>query len=399
MLDAGVAGELASGFPRVGMIGGGQLARMSQEAALALGVGLRVLAGGPGEAAARGGGDIHWGAHDDTAAVLEFADGCDVVTFDHEHVPADTLAALAATGVAIRPSAAALQHAQDKLLMRAALTAAGIPCPRWAAIETAADVTRFATGPEGPGWPVVLKVSRGGYDGRGVWVVADEAAAAQVLATAQLVPGAAWLAEERVPFTKELAAQVARSTTGEMVSYPVVETVQTGGICTEVIAPAAGLDPRHAAAAADVARRVAALLDVVGMLAVELFETPAGVLVNELAMRPHNSGHWSIEGAVTSQFENHLRAVLGLPLGEAGTRSPYSVMVNVLGGEQEDLFAGTRAAMRADAGLRIHNYGKDVRKGRKVGHVTVCGDDPQELLSRAERGARLIVGGADGAQR
>ncbi len=399
MLDAGVAGELAAGFPRVGMIGGGQLARMSQEAALALGIGLRVLAGGPGEAAARGGGDIRWGAHDDTAAVLEFAAGCDVVTFDHEHVPADTLAALAATGVAIRPSPQALRHAQDKLLMRMALSAAGIPCPRWAPVTTGADVAEFATGEDGPGWPVVLKVSRGGYDGRGVWVVDDAAAAAEILATAPLAPGAAWLAEERVAFTQELAAQVARSPTGEMVSYPVVETVQTDGICTRVTAPAPQLDPRHAAAAADIARRIAALLDVVGMLAVELFETPAGVLVNELAMRPHNSGHWSIDGAVTSQFENHLRAVLGMPLGEAAPRAQYSVMVNLLGGEQEDLFAGTRAAMRVDAGLRVHNYGKDVRKGRKVGHVTVCGEDPQQLLHRAERGAQLIVRGADGAQK
>ncbi|MGV1005739.1 MAG: 5-(carboxyamino)imidazole ribonucleotide synthase [Candidatus Nanopelagicales bacterium] len=391
MLDSGVAGELAPGFPRVGMIGGGQLARMSQEAALPLGIGLRVLAGGPGEAAARGGGDIRYGSHEDRAAVLEFAAGCDVITFDHEHVPPALLHDLLATGVAVRPGPAALAHAQDKLVMRQALAAIGVPCPRWSAVSTAAEVAQFA---EDTGWPVVLKAIRGGYDGRGVWVVHDPADAAAVLASPPAAgPGSNWLAEEMVGFTQELAAQVARSATGEIVAYPVVRTVQTAGICTEVIAPAPGLSPDSAAAAQAIATRIAGELDVVGMLAVELFDSPGGVFVNELAMRPHNSGHWSIDGAVTSQFENHLRAVLGLPLGDPSPRNAVSVMVNVLGGTDPDLYAGTRRAQAGDPGVRVHNYGKDVRPGRKVGHVTVCGDDFREVQDRARRAAAAVAAG------
>lgn len=382
----------ATGFPVVGMIGGGQLARMTQESALALGVSLRVLSGGPTESAARGAGDIRWGAHDDPAAVADFAEGCDVVTFDHEHVPAAILADLQAHGVAVRPGPAALAHAQDKLHMRAAISGAGVPCPAWALVGTTSDVSAFA---EQHAWPVVLKVSRGGYDGRGVWVVEGPAEAESVLAGNPLSAGVQWLAEQYVPFTRELAAQVARSPSGEVAVYPVVRTVQTNGICTEVVAPCPGLSAEHALAAQQVAVQVAESLDVVGMLAVELFDTPAGVLVNELAMRPHNSGHWTIDGAVTSQFENHLRAVLDLPLGAAEARAPHCVMVNVLGGGNPDLYPACRAVLRRDPGLRLHMYGKDVRPGRKVGHVTVYGDDLESLLARAHRAADRLSGGDD----
>ncbi|MGB8022224.1 MAG: 5-(carboxyamino)imidazole ribonucleotide synthase [Candidatus Nanopelagicales bacterium] len=382
----------AAGFPVVGMIGGGQLARMTQEAALALGVGLRVLSGGPTESAARGGGDIRWGAHDDPAAVAAFAEGCDVVTFDHEHVPAPILADLQARGVAVRPGPAALAHAQDKLHMRAAISGAGVPCPAWALVETAAAVAEFA---EQNAWPVVLKVSRGGYDGRGVWVVESPAEVASVMAGNPLSAGVQWLVEQYVPFTRELAAQVARSPSGEVAVYPVVRTVQTNGICTEVVAPCPGLSSEHARAAQEVAVRIAEALDVVGMLAVELFDTPAGVLVNELAMRPHNSGHWTIDGAVTSQFENHLRAVLDLALGAPDARAAHCVMVNVLGGGNPDLYVACRNVMQRDSGLRIHMYGKDVRPGRKVGHVTAYGDDLESLLARAHRAADRISGGDD----
>ncbi|MCU0300158.1 MAG: 5-(carboxyamino)imidazole ribonucleotide synthase [Candidatus Nanopelagicales bacterium] len=383
----------APGFPVVGMIGGGQLARMSQEAALALGVSLRVLAASPEESAARGGGDIRWGAHDDPAAVAAFAQGCDVVTFDHEHVPAPILAALVAAGITVRPGPAALAHAQDKVHMRAAVSASGVPCPAWAVVAGPADVAAFAEAQGG--FPVVLKVSRGGYDGRGVWVVESAAHAEQVLAQAPLRPGVAWLAEQYVPFTRELAAQVARSPSGQVAVYPVARTVQTDGICTEVVAPCPGLADEHALAAQQVALRIAEALDVVGMLAVELFDTPEGVLVNELAMRPHNSGHWTIEGAVTSQFENHLRAVLDLPLGAPEARAPFAVMVNVLGGEHPDLYAAYRHVMARDPGLKVHLYGKDVRPGRKVGHVTAYGDDLDVLLARAHHAADYISGVID----
>jgi 5-(carboxyamino)imidazole ribonucleotide synthase len=374
------------------MIGGGQLARMTQESALALGVGLRVLAAGPTESAARGGGDIRWGAHDDPAAVAAFARGCDVVTFDHEHVPADILAAMVDAGVAVRPGPAALAHAQDKVHMRAAISAAGVPCPAWAVVATVADVSAFA---EAAGWPVVLKVSRGGYDGRGVWVVGDAAEAVTIMSSTALAPGVQWLAEQYVPFTRELAAQVARTPSGQVAVYPVVRTVQTGGICTEVVAPCPGLSDEHALAAQQVALRIAEALDVVGMLAVELFDTAEGVLVNELAMRPHNSGHWTIEGAVTSQFENHLRAVLDLPLGSPLARAEHCVMVNVLGGGHPDMYAAYRHVMARDPGLRVHMYGKDVRPGRKVGHVTVYGSDLESLLARAHHAADYLTGVID----
>jgi 5-(carboxyamino)imidazole ribonucleotide synthase len=375
------------------MIGGGQLARMSQEAALALGVSLRVLAASPDESAARAGGDRRGGRHDDPDAVAAFARGCDVVTFDHEHVPGPILAALVGAGIAVRPGPSALAHAQDKVHMRAAVSAAGVPCPAWAVVATAAELVAFAEGLGG--FPVVLKVSRGGYDGRGVWVVDSAAQARALLGEVALGPGVQWLAEQYVPFTRELAAQVARSPSGQVAVYPVVRTVQTDGICTEVVAPCPGLSDEHALAAQQVALRLAEALDVVGMLAVELFDTPEGVLVNELAMRPHNSGHWTIDGAVTSQFENHLRAVLDLPLGSPMARAPHTVMVNVLGGEHPDLYAAYKHVMARDPGLKVHLYGKDVRPGRKVGHVTAYGEDLDALLARAHHAADYISGVID----
>jgi 5-(carboxyamino)imidazole ribonucleotide synthase len=277
--------------------------------------------------------------------------------------------------------------------MREALTAAGVPCPAWAEVSTPEQVAELAAE---VGWPVVLKTSRGGYDGRGVWIVDDLAAASALMSTTALAPGARWLAEERVDFVQELSAQVARSPHGQAVAYPVVRTVQTGGICTEVVAPAPGLTADEAVAAQQAALTVAGALDVVGMLAVEMFETRDGrVLVNELAMRPHNSGHWSIDGAVTSQFENHLRAVLDLPLGDPTALAPYTVMVNVLGGEKGDLYHAFLHCMARDPGLKIHMYGKDVRPGRKLGHVTVAGDDLDDLLARARHAADYLTGVID----
>jgi 5-(carboxyamino)imidazole ribonucleotide synthase len=373
------------------MIGGGQLARMTQESALALGVGLRVLAAGPTESAARGGGDIRWGAHDDPDAVAGFAEGCAAVTFDHEHVPTAILSSLEEAGITVRPGPAALAHAQDKVHMRAAISAAGVPCPAWAVVTTTEEVSAFAAEHS---WPVVIKVSRGGYDGRGVWVVRDLEQARAVLSS-PVARGVQWLVEQHVPFTRELAAQVARSPSGQVAVYPVVRTVQTDGICTEVVAPCPGLSEEHALAAQQVALRIAEALDVVGMLAVELFDTPEGVLVNELAMRPHNSGHWSIDGAVTSQFENHLRAVLDLPLGSPEAREPWTVMVNVLGGEHPDMYAAYRHVMARDPALKVHMYGKDVRPGRKVGHVTASGADLESLLARAHHAADYLTGVID----
>ncbi|MFN8148366.1 MAG: 5-(carboxyamino)imidazole ribonucleotide synthase [Candidatus Nanopelagicales bacterium] len=385
--------HVASGFPVVGVVGGGQLARMMQQPAIALGVGLRVLATSIEESAAQAVRDVRIGRHDDLDDLRAFADGCDVITFDHEHVPPLLLKALEDDGVAVRPGGRALVHAQDKLIMREALTAAGVPCPLWAEVETPSDVAVFA---EQAGWPVVLKTSRGGYDGRGVWVLDDLEAVHDLMTSTTLAGGARWLAEERVDFVQELSAQVARSPHGQAVAYPVVRTVQTNGICTEVVSPAPGLTDDEIVAAQHAALTVAQALDVVGMLAVEMFETRDGrVLVNELAMRPHNSGHWSIEGAVTSQFENHLRAVLDLPLGSPSLVAPYAVMVNVLGGDKGDLYRAYLHCMARDPGLKIHMYGKEVRAGRKLGHVTVVGDDLDDLLARAHHAADYLTGVID----
>lgn len=379
--------------PVVGIVGGGQLARMCAPAAEALDIHLRVLSANPDDSAAQVINDVVIGAHDDLEALQRFAAGCDVVTFDHEHVPPEYLRVLQQQGVAVRPGPEALVHAQDKLVMRRALSAAGVPCPRWREVATVQDVADFAAGGQ---WPIILKVSRGGYDGKGVWVVHTAKQAEQIISQTSLVPGAAWLAEERVPFIRELSAQVARSPHGQAVAYPVVQSYQRDGICKEVIAPAPNLSAEASSHAQRIALDVAATLGTVGMLAVEMFDLGDRVVVNELAMRPHNTGHWSIEGADTSQFENHLRAVLDLPLGSPTPRSPYAVMVNILGGTVTDLHSCYLHVMARDPGAKVHLYGKGVKPGRKLGHVTVLGADWQVLLERANHAADFFEGTIDG---
>ncbi|MEV0581847.1 5-(carboxyamino)imidazole ribonucleotide synthase [Nonomuraea sp. NPDC050310] len=371
--------------PVVGIVGAGQLARMTQPPAIALGVELRVLANSHDESAARVIVDTRLGDYRDLATLQEFAKGCDAVTFDHEHVPTEHIAALAAEGVEIHPGAEALVHAQDKAVMRERLTAIGAPCPAWTRISGIEDVTRFA---DEHGWPVVLKAVRGGYDGRGVWVVRTRKAAEEVLGH-----GVELMAEAFVPFQRELAVLVARSPHGQGVSYPVVETVQEDGICVEVIAPAPGLDPEDAAQAQRIALKIANELGVTGLLAVEMFETEQGLLVNELAMRPHNSGHWTIEGARTSQFEQHLRAVLDLPLGSPRPTARWVVMANLLGGDDPDIFARYEHVMAHDPAVKVHFYGKEVRPGRKIGHVTALGDDLDTVRAKARHAAVYLTTG------
>lgn len=386
--------------PVVGVIGGGQLARMMQPAAIALGVRLRVLATGPDESAAQVIPDVALGAHDDPEAVLAFARGCDVITFDHEHVPTPVLERLIELGVAVRPGPGALVHAQDKLIMRDRLSAIGVPCPPWAHLDDAGDgvegviakATEFA---QQAGWPFILKTARGGYDGKGVWRI-ENAQQLREVAQSAVTRGVRLMAEALVPFTRELSAQVARSPHGQAVAYPVVETVQREGICREVYAPAPGLDADRSAEAQRIALTIARELDVTGMLAVELFQTADGALsVNELAMRPHNSGHWSIDGAVTSQFENHLRAVLDLPLGTPTPQAPVAVMANVLGLDLPDVYPAYLHCMARDPGLKIHMYGKAVKTGRKIGHVTVLGDDFEDCVERAAHAAAYLRGEID----
>ncbi len=380
-----------TGYPVVGMIGGGQLARMTQQAAIALGVGFAVLAANKDDSAARVVPETMLGNPDDPQAALAFAGNCDVITFDHEQVAVDVLQTLTQAGVELQPGPGALQYSQDKIEMRHALTAAGLPCPAWLAWE---EGMKVAEAGEQLGWPLVVKTSRGGYDGRGVWVVDDAEQLAEVL-SGPLPAGARWLLEQKVEFEAELSAQVARSVSGQAVAYPVVRTIQTDGICTEVVCPAPGLSDDIAVTAQDLALQIAGQLGVVGMLAVEMFLTDDGVLINELAMRPHNSGHWSIDGAVASQFDNHLRGVLDLPLGSPQRLAPWVVMVNVLGGNQPDMYRAYRHVMARDPELRVHMYGKEVRPGRKIGHVTVLGEDLDDLLERAHHAADYLTGVID----
>ncbi|MBX9390452.1 5-(carboxyamino)imidazole ribonucleotide synthase [Streptomonospora nanhaiensis] len=374
--------------PRVGMVGGGQLARMTHQAGIALGVDFRVLAGSPGDSAARVCGDVQLGDDRGLADLLAFAKSCDVLTFDHEHVPEPVLREVEAAGAVVRPGRAALQHAQDKLRMRTRATELGLPCPRWRAVSAIEQIEAFGAEAD---WPLVLKAARGGYDGKGVWVVADPAEAAAVLARADDA-GVQLLAEEKVAFRRELAVQVARSPYGQLAVYPVVETVQRDGICHEVIAPAPDLPEDKALRAQELAIDLAHALDVVGLLAVELLETDDGIVINELAMRPHNSGHWTMDGARTSQFEQHLRAVLDLPLGSPRTTAPYTVMANVLGGADPDVYGRYIHVMAKDPEVKVHLYGKEVRPGRKIGHVNVAGDDPADLLARARDAAAYLRG-------
>ena len=382
----------SGGAPVVGVIGAGQLARMMQPAAVALGLRLRVLSADAQDCANQVIPEVVHGAPGELEAVLGFARGCDVVTFEHEHVPAEVLERLVETGVPVRPGPAALIYAQDKQRMRERLGGLGLPMPAWRPVSRPGEAEEFA---REQGWPIVLKATRGGYDGRGVWVVSDADSAARVIAQAD-ERGVSLIAEQAVPFVRELAAQVARSPHGQAVAYPVVETLQQDGICREVYAPAPAVAEAQALEAQRIALSIAKELDVTGMLAVELFQTADGRLwINELAMRPHNSGHWTIDGAVTSQFENHLRAVLDLPLGSPSPHAPLAVMANVIGLDLPDLYPAYLHCMARDPGLKIHTYGKAVKPGRKVGHVTVLGDEFEDCVERARHAAAFLRGEID----
>ncbi|MCW2615865.1 MAG: phosphoribosylaminoimidazole carboxylase [Frankiales bacterium] len=379
------------GLPVVGMVGGGQLSRMTHQASISLGLSLKVLADATHDSAALVANGVTVGDHTSLDDLRAFAQGCEVVTFDHEHVPGGLLEAMEAEGLAIAPGSAALRHAQDKIVMRERLAAMGVPVPPFCPVATVRDVEGFA---QHVGWPLVLKSATGGYDGKGVWVVRDATEAAEVVGF-----GVRLVAEQLVSLRRELAAVVARSPYGQGAAWPVVETVQSDGICVEVVAPAPGLSEELALEAQELALRLADELGVVGVLAVELFEvvSPEGVpglLVNELAMRPHNSAHWTIEGARTSQFEQHLRAVLDWPMGETAMTAPVVVMANLLGRDDDgDLDRRLHMLFGRDPGLKVHLYGKTVRPGRKIGHVTALGDDLEVVRRRARTGADYLRDG------
>jgi len=365
----------------VGVIGGGQLARMMTPAAINLGLEIYVLAQGSYESAKIAVTAL--GDHTDVDAVLAFARDCDVVTFDHEHVPQDVLMSLVAAGVNVQPTPEALVYAQDKLVMRERLAALGVPVPGWARVSTEAELAAFLAEYAGR---AVVKTARGGYDGKGVRVVTQASEASDWFA--DLEPGEALLVEEFVEFRRELAQQIARTPSGAKALWPVVETVQKDGVCAEVIAPAPDSAGAVATMTASIAETIADGLNITGALAVELFETEDDrILVNELAMRPHNSGHWSMDGSLTSQFEQHLRAVLDLPLGDTSTLAPWSVMINILGGPASgDLDTALAKAMAEYPEAKFHLYGKEPRPGRKIGHVNVIGQDLASTVAAA-RGA------------
>ncbi|BDE60368.1 N5-carboxyaminoimidazole ribonucleotide synthase [Prescottella equi] len=381
------------------MIGGGQLARMTHQAAIELGQTLRVLAGSIDEPAAQVSPDVVIGSHEDLAALRKAALGSNALTFDHEHVPTEHLDVLVSEGVNVQPPPQALVYAQDKLAMRRKLGEMGAPIPAFAEVTWAEDVVRF--GAE-HGWPVVIKAVRGGYDGRGVWIT-DDSDEAEAIVTEQLDRGVQLMVEQAVDFTRELSAMVARSPFGQGASWPVVETVQRSGQCAVVLAPAPQLSKELSAEAEQLALRVASELGVVGSMAVELFETTDGTLiVNELAMRPHNSGHWTQDGARTSQFEQHLRAVLDYPLGDPSPIAPVTVMANVLGAPEAPAMSMDERLHHLFARMpdaKVHLYGKGERKDRKIGHVNVLGaasgsiDDPAYVAAvreRAERAAHWL---------
>ncbi len=397
----GPAGQLALGRGVIGIVGAGQLARMMCEAASALAIPVVVLAERTDDAAALVAPEVAAGTPTDAAAMQALAGRCDVVTFDHEQVDLDILGSLERAGVTVRPGARTLRMAVDKAEMRATFDEAGLPCPPYAALGTPgadgvglrelhARLVGFAGA---HGWPVVVKAARGGYDGKGVWPVATPEAALEVCerAAASATP---LLVEAHVDIDAELAVVVARRPGGETVAWPAVETAQLDGVCREVLYPGR-LDAEVTRRAADLAQEVAAVVDAVGVLAVELFWSEGQLLVNEIAARPHNSAHWTIEGARTSQFENHLRAVLDLPLGDTSPAAPAVASVNVFGSDLGSADGALDPAVTlGDAlgvpGAHVHLYGKVARPGRKLGHVTVCGDDPGDVRARAWAAARAL---------
>ncbi|HCS59032.1 MAG TPA: 5-(carboxyamino)imidazole ribonucleotide synthase [Gordonia polyisoprenivorans] len=392
------AGGTFAGMPTVTMIGGGQLARMTHQAAIALGQCLRVLAAGPDDPAAQVSADVVLGSHDVLDDLRRAAAGAVALTFDHEGVPLAHLQALEADGVSVLPPSKALHFAQDKQAMRVRLSELGLPVPDFA--DLAGDLGlargRLIDFGDRHDWSIVLKAVRGGYDGRGVWILDDRDAALAVF-DEQFDAGVDLIAEQKVAMRRELSAMIARSPFGQGAAWPVVETIQRKGQCAVVLAPAPDLDPDLAAAAQEMALRLARELGVVGVMAMELFETTEGtLLVNELAMRPHNSGHWTMDGAVTSQFEQHLRAVCDYPLGDTAPSAPLTVMANILGAPDAPSMSMDERLHHLMARMpdaKVHLYGKGERADRKIGHVNIVGardDDLATVRERAERAAHWM---------
>ena len=385
--------------PKIGVVGGGQLARMMAPAATELGLELQVLAESDDVCATRAVPYAPVGDYRDFDTLHEFARGVDVLTFDHEHVPTDFLQRLIDDGINVQPRPGALVHAQDKLEMRKAVDRLGLPNPTWAEVKTLNELLVFG---EETGWPVVLKTPRGGYDGKGVLVLDDADQARHQAATwfdqlPERTDFSSLLVEEKVPFARELSALVARRDSGEVRAWPVAESIQVNSVCDEVIAPAPGLSEDLVKAATAAAVQVATELEVTGVMAAELFEVPgsaAGFMVNEFAMRPHNSGHWTQDGSITSQFEQHLRAVANLPLGDTSLKGDYALMKNFLGGENQDIFGVYPQVLGNYPAAKLHFYGKEPKPGRKIGHINMVGSNLPTMRQQATAAAHLLTHGA-----
>lgn len=371
----------------VGIVGAGQLARMMAQAAIPLDIHVVLLATDALDAAAKVVPDVIVGSPDDRVKVRALAERCDVLTFDHELVDPAILAALEADGHLVYPSSETMALAQNKRRQRSELSRAGFPVPAFADVESVNDVLAFACEYQ---WPVVVKASRGGYDGRGVWVVRAEDEAARIVFDAHEA-GIVLLVEEYLDLSCELAVLIARRPNGEMVVWEPVETVQRDGICNELCVPVVAAD-RLIAEAVGVARRIGSEIGAVGVLAIEFFIANGKLYVNELAPRPHNSGHWTIEGATTSQFEQHLRAVLDLPLGDTSLRARSVATENLLGPEDGSDPVTRLPAALGVRGAHVHFYGKAARPGRKLGHVTALGADREETRHRASLAVRHLMG-------
>ena len=382
--SSGESRARASAAPRVAMVGAGQLARMTHRAAIDLGIELSVLASSPEDAAVRAGARAVMGQCDDPATLRELAAGADVLTFDHEQVPPELLEELDAEGLPLQPGAAAKRLAQDKLHARRELEARGFPVPPFALAVDAGEIAAFA---DEHGWPLVAKAPRGGYDGRGVTVVGSQAEAVELLGESP----DGLLLEPLLAIERELAVLVARSSAGESRAYPVAETVQRDAMCREILVPAP-IDAGLADEAQELALAITDSPGASGVIALELFVVDSALVVNELALRPHNSGHFTIEGAETSQFEQHLRGVLGWPLGETGLTAPAVAMVNVVGPSDGSDPRERLPRALAEPGVHVHLYDKSPAPGRKLGHVTVRSADLAGAREAAQRAASILEG-------
>lgn len=365
-------------FPTVGIIGAGQLARMTVAPATALGINLLLFAQGSDDSAAQVAPHIV-GDYRDLSALQEFAAKCDVITFEHELVPLSVIKGIEASGVKVSPSSASFQYSQDKAAMRQKLSA--YPGPKWRVISDAGDSFDF---------PFIAKKISGGYDGRGVWKISNRAELEQVLKGNPQI-----LIEELIDFDCEIAVMVARSAHGQATTWAPTQTVQSEGICTLTISPAPVISQVVAEKAQHLALSIANDISLIGVMAVELFVKGDELFINELAMRPHNSGHWTIDGSRTSQFEQHLRAILDLPLGDPAMTAGYAVMANILGGEKTDMYRPYLHLMARNPQLKFHQYKKEVRKGRKIGHVTAVGENLLELIEIAEHARDYMSGEID----